>query len=505
MPRSSNFSFVIDSSFNPFSFKEMVQPLAIYKEAYEQAENAYNDLTDKADTFKYLSEKMPEDSKARQIYEGYANELHAQAKDLMQHGLTMGNRRGLTNLKQRYRGEIGQLVEADTAMKQEQALRRTMNAKDASMLYATDNLNIDQFLNGATPNLYNISGTDLYTRAVAAGKAASSRVYGAGDAGKTLGGYYRDYVKKMGYTPEQLRSFGDQIANDFAAQVSVLPELQQAAQQILDANGATENLSGNNLRKAQQQVIRGLIDGSVYTEQHDPVRDPGVMSAEEKDASRRGWASYNLSKDKFNFEKATSGIILNKDGTVTYDPSKDAAYQRMKALSQEDMGDYWVNPISGKLELKKDTPAEKEDKALAKEKQEAFLQLGKKELGHNEGFDVTLKNNRVHYNYIGAISNHGGKWYHGALGDDNPGHSGWGMFSSSNVENAWGNFSAEGSDSKNMKVLAPGEIPTDEGLLKAIVERCQAAGVNPEQADIQIIEVPNEKDSRKKGYLIAVH
>ena len=139
-----------------------------------KSEEAYNELRKGADRFKYLAKNLDPDSEAAQIYNGYANDLRMQAEDLASNGLTMGNRRGLTNLKQRYRGEIGQLVDADTAMKQEQALRRTLNAKDASILYATDNLNIDQFLNGATPNLYNISGTDLYTRAVAAGKAASS-------------------------------------------------------------------------------------------------------------------------------------------------------------------------------------------------------------------------------------------------------------------------------------------------------------------------------------------
>jgi hypothetical protein len=83
----------------------------------------------------------------------------------------------------------------------------------------------------------------------------------------------------MGYTPEQLAQFGDQIAADFSARVSALPELQQAANQILEANGVNKNLKGNSLRQAQQQVIRGIIDGAVYQESHKPVRDPGVLDA----------------------------------------------------------------------------------------------------------------------------------------------------------------------------------------------------------------------------------
>jgi hypothetical protein len=193
--RGGNYSFVVDSTFQPFTMQEMLAPLAMYKDVYEKSEEAYTDLTDKADKFKYLSETLPEGSRARQIYEGYANELNSQAEDLANNGLNMGNRRALTNLKRRYQGEIGRLVEADTALKQEQALRRQMSAKDPSMLWAADNLTIDNYLDGNTPNLYGISGTELYTKAAAASQAASKRQFSVNGDSKTLGGYYYDYVQ----------------------------------------------------------------------------------------------------------------------------------------------------------------------------------------------------------------------------------------------------------------------------------------------------------------------
>ena len=115
----SNFSYVIDSTFSPFSMQEMLVPFTAYKDAFEKTEEAYNDLSEKSDKFKYLSETLPEGSKARQLYEGYANELSTQAEDLAHNGLTMGNRRALTSLKRRYQGEIGRLVKADEVMAEE--------------------------------------------------------------------------------------------------------------------------------------------------------------------------------------------------------------------------------------------------------------------------------------------------------------------------------------------------------------------------------------------------
>ena len=264
---TGNFSYVIDSSFQPFSMQEMLVPFSAYKDAYEKSEEQYNDLSDKSDKFKYLSETLPEGSKARKLYEGYANDLAKQAEDLAHNGLSMSNRRALTTMRRRYQGEIGRLLQADEAMREEKKLRRSLSAQDSSMLYAIDNLDIDSFLDGETPNLYNISGNELYTRGAAAGKAASSRVFSAGDAGSTLNGYYRDYVQKMGYNRDTIQKFYQDM--------SAIPELQMAADAILEERGVNQNLTGNNLQRARQSVINGMIDGAIYQENHNPQRDLG--------------------------------------------------------------------------------------------------------------------------------------------------------------------------------------------------------------------------------------
>lgn len=505
--RRNNIDFTINSNYQPRSMQEMMTPLVMYKDAYEKSEAAYEDLSSKADTFKYLAKKLEDDpnSEAARIYKGYADELSKQAEDLARNGLSMNNRRALTNLRRRYQGEIGRLVSADEAMREEQKLRRTMNAKDSSILYATDNLSIDDFLDNNNPNLYNISGTELYTRGAAAGKTASSRMFSSKDEGSTLGGYYRKWVERNGYSKESMDAF--------RASASAIPELQQAAEDILFERGVISNLKGANLERARQSVINGIIDGAVYQEKVNPVRDPGVMSAAEKAADNRARQSLQLQRDKFNYEKATSGIVINNDGTVTYDPSKDAAYQRMKGLAKESGVDgYKINPTTGKYV--KDTEAYNDNKKNEEEEHKkgaALMKLDRGTLANNNGFDVTFGDNRHHYDYIGAISKHGNKWHTGAIGEDNPGHWGWGYMSTSNVENAWGNFSAEGSDKPaTMRVLSSDEVmrlvSSDPEIMNAIEERCEAAGVDPTSADLQIVEVPNEKGGGgQNGYLIAVH
>lgn len=314
---SGNYSYVVDSTFQPFNMQEMLVPFSAYKDAFEKSEEQYDTLSQGADKFKYLSDTLPEGSRARQIYEGYANDLRAQAEDLAHNGLTMGNRRALTSLKRRYQGEMGRILQADEAMREEKKLRQSLGAQDTSLLYANDNLNIDDFLDGNTPNLYRISGNELYTRGAAAGKAASSRVFSAGDAGSTLNGYYRDYVQKLGYSPETIRKFYEDM--------STIPELQMAADAILEERGVSQNLTGYNLRRARQSVINGMIDGAVYQENHSPQRDLGVLTLAEKTADARQREQMELSAASNGFERV--------NGKWQYNPDVDPSLKKAIAVA----------------------------------------------------------------------------------------------------------------------------------------------------------------------------
>lgn len=335
-----DYSFVVSPSFNPFSMQEMLVPFSAYKDTFEKSEEQYDTLSQGADKFKYLSETLPEGSKARQIYEGYANDLRAQAEDLAHNGLTMGNRRALTSLKRRYQGEMGRILQADEAMREEKKLRQSLGAQDTSLLYANDNLNIDDFLDGKNPNLYRISGNELYTRGAAAGKAASSRIFSAGDAGSTLNGYYRDYVQKLGYSPETIRKFYEDM--------STIPELQMAADAILEERGVNQNLSGYNLRRARQSVINGIIDGAVYQENHSPQRDLGVLTPMEQNQITMQQKQFNLSKSQLDARAASMGYRIDDNGNLQIDPDRMEALKELKK-SNKSTGNSNTNSSEGTI------------------------------------------------------------------------------------------------------------------------------------------------------------
>ncbi len=500
----ADFSYVVDSSFKPFTLQEMLVPFMAYKDAYEKVEAAYDSLAD-SETFQYLKNTLPEGSKARQIYEGYAKDLQEKAEDLAHNGLNASNRGALSSLKRRYKGEIGRLTKADEALNEQKKFRQALGAKDPSMLYAYDNLSIDDFLDGNTPNLYSISGNDLYTRGAQAAKSASSRVFNVDGTQKTLGGYYLDFAQSVGYDAALMKSFREDM--------SAIPELAATADAILEEKGVLQNLTGVNLQRARQSVINGMIDGAVYTESHNPQRDLGVMTAAEEAQDLRAKQAQAITMWQNGAKWDDNGNVVGDKDNINYKIKEVEATTNQAKLDVmfpigED-GKRHLNPdykINSNLSISENTDEdEKDSKGLNK----SLLKLKTKDLAHNTGFDVETNGDRKHYNYIGAVTyQSGGKWLHGALGEDVPGR-GWGFTSSSNVMNAWGNYSAEGSDD-TMRVLAPSEVqalmkeaPGAVAAINAQIEEAIKAGAN--FTDIQIIEVPNEADSKMKGYLIAVN
>lgn len=301
--------FVIGSNFHPFTMQEQLVPFQMYKDAFERTEDAYMDLSQKADTFKYLSETLPEDSKARQIYEGYANGLAEQAEDLAQNGLSMANRRALTSYKRRYQGEIGRLNKADEALQEERKRRLALSSNDSSTLYANDNISIDDFLDNNKPNLYSVSGNDLYKRGLEIGASGSSRMYSDPEVSKVTK-YYQDIFNTQGITPEAIAAFRRDL--------STIPEFADAVTSTLKEKGVTDNLTGSNYERAKESVINGIVNGAIYKRNDSIQQNLGVLTAAQKESKREWGLEFNEKKREYDnsYELSKQELQLKQDAAT---------------------------------------------------------------------------------------------------------------------------------------------------------------------------------------------
>jgi hypothetical protein len=322
----ANYDYTVDYSFKPYSFQEMLAPYMLYKEAYDKAEERAIELSDKSDVFKYLSTELPEDSEARQIYEGYSNDLKRQADALGRHGLTLAIRGGLADMRKRFSGEIGRLERAKTNLDKVNALRLEMGAKDPTMLYATNNLSIDNFLDEKMPNMYGISGNDIYNAGLKTGAALANTQYSTGDGGNVIGGYYIDFVQRRGYDPATLLRDKEAISKEFKNELALThPELLQAVESGLNRLGVTGNLTGAELNRARASMLDGIVDGAMasYQESHSPQRNLSKLTASES-------ANIALRQDAQRRAEAAQGLVWKGDH-YEYHKELDPGYARATA------------------------------------------------------------------------------------------------------------------------------------------------------------------------------
>ena len=516
--RVSNNPWVIDGGFSPFTMQEMLTPFLLYKDAWDKSQEQMDKYNQGADAFSYLDETLPEGSKARSIYDNYSKDLRNAEQSFSQNGLTADNSRALLGLRRRYTGEIGRLEKASTKLEKLRNLRMAQDAQDPTMIYTVDNPTIDDVLDDKNFNQYSISGNSLYKMGMTSGAAISQRHISNLELQKLKNPAFLDAVQRVGFTPEVLQAFN--------VNPNAIPEFKEAINSIMKSTKADTNLTGIKKEQAVQNVIRGLIDGAVYKQNDSIQRDYSVMTASEAAADQRQREQNQLQREQFNYMKQKDQREENFFYTHDANGNRTGYNTTVLGGNGENVPNgFYRDPKDGQLkrtpkgykpDASSPTGLVKDDSSgSSSSKQERYdnklLALNSDDLANNKGFDVQANGNRYHYNYIGAIAAQNGGWVSGAIGDDVP-HRGWGFTSSSNVMNKWGNFSAEGADyagKKGMRVLSTSEMQTllanNPELSNEIGKRIKAANVDPNSADIQIIEVPNEKGNARKGYLIAVH
>lgn len=320
MPYSrNNYSFVIDSSFRPYTQEEILRPLIDYKNAYDKAEAAYTEYGDRLDKYRDFAMQNP-DTEAAQIYNNYANDYNTAFNTFLERGLP-GSRRSLLQLKKRYQGEIGVLDNADKALQEELKLRRELSAKDPSLLFAEKDLNLNSFLHNKRPNLYSISAEDLRKEGSTYAQAASSRIYSDSRI-QDVNKYFQDIIQTQGIRPEILNAWREQLVS--------IPAFDRAVDDILTARGVTKNLTGDDYETARQSVINGIMEGSVYKEARNTERNPDVPDWAQRDASNRAWANYNM-------QRALNGLIPDKNSPtgMRYSFEDDVKNQRQMQLLEK--------------------------------------------------------------------------------------------------------------------------------------------------------------------------
>lgn len=275
----ANYSLVINSKFQPFSFERYIQPYQIYGQAYKEVENAYSELSQKADIWSKLANEQT-DSKAYKLYKDYSDALKDKANELSREGLNAASRRELLNMKSRYSQDIVPIENAYNRRSKLAEEQRKLRATDPSIMFDRDFsvTSLNDLLDNPELSYTPVSGNELYKKGKEAAVAASSRMVNISSA---LQGQY--WKIRQGY--------GANAANKFLLDQSNIPELKDAVNRIVSQSGVTQE----NMSRAIDYTISGIMSGLNYDEKYQNNRayvDP---------AERERLA---LAREQFNWSKA---------------------------------------------------------------------------------------------------------------------------------------------------------------------------------------------------------
>lgn len=295
------------AKFNPYTFDEMLKPLAMASDAYNAVQSGIEELGAKADLMKMYANEVP-DSKTANMYNSYAKDLENQASMLAKHGLTPASRQGLLNMKRRYSSEV---VPIETAVARREALtkeQREALLRDPSLMFDVDysKTQLDYLLDNPNATYNPISGNELTKRAAQMAGNLAKVAQGNPKYQSILNGQYFQQMTQMGYTPAQIMQT---VLNDDNAPV----ELKQIAETVFNDAGLSK-YSQDIQDRARGFINSGLYEG-IGTAKYDAMSNRGYISPAERERLDMERDRLEMAKEQQQWAKeqkedATKGILL---------------------------------------------------------------------------------------------------------------------------------------------------------------------------------------------------
>lgn len=308
----------ITSKFRPFSFDELLKPMAIYKEAYDKAEEDYNSLAVQTEQWRDIANqtKSPE---AYAMFNKYATDLQTATENFSK-GMTLQNKGQLLAMKRRYASDILPIAKASEAMKEANEFRMKMGPDAIFEVGEYDSL--DKFLHGKTANNKYLSRDALTKRTAAMTEAAMASAMKDPEFQKALGNQYWMLTQHTGGSYEDLKAA---IANNTQAQ-NRFAEIK--AQVMKDAGYDRYDTMG-------KQAIEDAINTGLYAGLDKPAKS---FQANQAYLNPLQAEQLSQAKTEFNWKKQdrkplslgdnkyldpVTGLTFTKDenGNRTYDLS----------------------------------------------------------------------------------------------------------------------------------------------------------------------------------------
>lgn len=287
----ANFSLVVNSKFNPFSFERYIQPYQIYGQAYREVENTLGELDTKASIWEEMANEQT-DPYAYKMYKTYANDLEEQAGQLAREGLNAASRRDMLNMRARYSKEITPIEQAYTTRQKQAEQQQQALLQDPTLMLSrrAATTSLDDYIRNPQLAYEAYSGKLITAQAASAASALAKEMQEKPRKWRSiLGNSYYETMMQKGFSSQAvLQAIQD---NPNAA-----PQLTRIVEDAINSSGVRNWGDQATIARAIDYAKQGLWSAVGETQYQTLDNWRAKMAAQEamqKRAEKRAAAREN--------------------------------------------------------------------------------------------------------------------------------------------------------------------------------------------------------------------
>ena len=249
----ANFSLVVNSKFNPFSFERYIQPYQIYGQAYREVENTLGELDTKASVWEEMANEQT-DPYAYKMYKTYANDLEEKVGQLAREGLNAASRRDMLNMRARYSKEITPIEQAYTARQKQAEQQQQALLQDPTLMLSrrAATTSLDDYIRNPQLAYESYSGKLITAQAASAASALAKEMQEKPRKWRSiLGNSYYETMMQKGFSSQAvLQAIQD---NPNAA-----PQLTRIVEDAINSSGVRNWGDQATIARAMDYAKQGL-------------------------------------------------------------------------------------------------------------------------------------------------------------------------------------------------------------------------------------------------------
>lgn len=358
----ANYSLVVNSKFQPFSFERYIQPYQIYGQNYREIENALGELDTKASIWEGMA-NAETDPYAYKMYKTYANDLEEQAGQLAREGLNAASRKDMLNMRARYSKEITPIEQAYTTRQKQAEQQQQALLQDPTLMLSrrAATTSLDDYIRNPQLAYDAYSGKLITAQAANAASALAKEMQEKPRKWRSiLGNSYYETMMQKGFSSQavlqaiqdnpsaapQLTKIVENAVNssgvrDWGDQATIARAIDYAKQGLWSAIGETQyqTLKNEEYLNPLQRLQKKQLEQSMSPKINNLAINPlNIYSNRELNEAEKGYNDAIKKYSKYFYKDKNGQTKMTNAGWQEYNRKNKVEVKNSTGLSTEMRG-----------------------------------------------------------------------------------------------------------------------------------------------------------------------